>query len=295
MLLQVVCYTCMSQDSINLVLGGGFDELEPSIIYESMSQGTINIVFSEIYQFVDTCMQFTRGFFRYDTSFMDNALSLGSDKFNMKGLPSGSITMVCVPLSRALQVGRVYRVSYYLKASYISYYLTKYVGLRFFDTCVPMTAIVYEEFDTSWHADVGPDSVVGAEEWIKVEGEYCALGGERYVVASLWVPRDNRKVKELLLKFQRLYGKGYEREYIIENDDKYYNKHIRKRLFKEIGVKNPEFKPINKGRFQVCRMPDYITGGEEIYEVIDRINFTYLIDEIKVIPTDKSCMVKDKR
>ena len=272
------------QDSTNLVIGGDFDDLEIGVSYESMSEGEINIVFAERYQDVDTCFQFSRGYFEFDSSFSGNALEVSTVTIaQYKGFTSGSIGIICIPLKEPLRKNFVYKVSYYVKASYISFYLTKYIGIKFFDKCILMTAVVYEEFDTSWHVDVGPDTVIGPEKWVKVEGEYCARGGERYVVVSIWVPEDNSKVISLLKRYEQMHHREGKLGYIRQ-------KLLRKRIMKELTVKNPRYKILQRRRFLRCKIPDYLIDfQEETSYYLARKNILYLVDNISVVFTGRMC------
>lgn len=275
----------LCQGTTNLVIGGSFDDIwDHDVIYESLSTGEIYLVYHESFRWIDTCHQFGRGFFRFDTSFQGNAISFGTNLVRKyKGLITGGIATICLRLRDTLRRGRVYRVSFYVKASYSSYYVTKYVGLRFFDTCVPMTAVVYEEFDTSWHLDVGPDTVIGSAEWTKVESEYCARGGERYVVVSIWIPRDKPKVIRLLLSYQKLHGHGVRLGYIKKQ-------FIRRKVLRAITRRNPDYKPLGRGRFLKCMIPSYLLEGRGVKMYWTRKNITYFIDEISIVPIEKSCV-----
>ena len=277
------------QDSLNLVVEGdfdwGFEDPDPG---HRQIAGflTPHAIPGDVLA-ADTCFMFGRGYFRYDSAFSGVSLFFFLSRiWRCSGVRCGTIVLMCIPLRKALEAGRMYHVSFYVKASYSSYYLTKYVGLRFFRKCREVPGWLFEAYDTSYVADVRADSVIGPERWVKVEGLYCARGGERYVVAGVWLPEDDEKLKRAFVRYQR---RG------IEPDLGFRTRMLRKKVLRRIAVRNRNYKRLGSGSKIWCEFDMTILRRAVKGEVpliggtIHRRILIYFFDDLKVVPTDHRC------
>ena len=277
------------QDSLNLVIEGDFDWSfeEPDPEHRQIAGFLTPYARPESNIAVDTCFMFGKGYFRYDSALSGTALFFPLSRiWRCGGVRCGTILLMCIPLRESLEAGRVYHVSFYVKASYSSYYLTKYVGLRFFQECREVEGWLFEAYDTSYVADVRADSVIGPERWVKVEGKYCARGRERYVIAGVWLPEDDRKLKMAFVRYQK---KG------IDPSLGFRTRLLRKKVLRRIAVRNRNYKRIGYGTRIRCRINEAVfrrffrrdppfKGWVDHKKVL-----LYFFDDLRVVPTGKSC------
>lgn len=277
-----------SQDSVrNLVLGGDFEWLGRTPPYKKMSGMYIRFVYPWDSLEFDTCFMFGGGFFRYDSARSGVALSFFMGKVTRYGKERGEgVVFVCLPLREALAEGRVYRVRFYVKASYSSYYLTEYVGLRFYKECKELPGWLYEALEPWSVADVRADTIIGCRDWELVEGEYCARGGERYVVMGIWLPEDDRVLRSALIRYQ------------LKGIDMYWGRRtrrIRRKLFRRMMVRNRMFRAVKRGMQVKCDMN--ASAYREYYGsdpplkgwIMYKKSVIYFFDDVEVVPTDRRC------
>lgn len=107
-------------------------------------------------------------------------------------LPEDYCEYLVGSLKEPLKEGQTYYVSSMVKASEFSRYLTENVGMKFYSE-VPKKQDS-KKIDAYSDVQFTPnDEIEASDDWVKIEGEYKAMGGEKYIVIGLFGPANPKK------------------------------------------------------------------------------------------------------
>lgn len=107
-------------------------------------------------------------------------------------LPEDYCEYIVGTLKKPLEEGESYYVSSMIKASEFSRYLTENIGMKFYEE-VPKKRD-FHKIDAYSDVQFTPnDEIEASDDWVKIEGEYKAKGGEKYIVMGLYGPANPKK------------------------------------------------------------------------------------------------------